>query len=218
MVTVCWAAKGGSGTTVVAATLALRSVRPALLVDLDGELPAALGIAEPDRPGLADWLTSDAPAEHLADLLVELDASTTLLPHRLGRRPPTPAELPSERLPDAVAWLRGWERSNAGEVVIDAGTGEPPTALHAAERSLLVTRNCYLAVSRASRMDHTPGAIVLIEEPGRGLTAREIEQAVGAPIITTLSWEAEVARAVDAGLLRGRLPKVIDRALRRAAA
>jgi len=54
MVTLCWAAKGGSGTTVVTTTLALESTRPALLVDLAGDIPAVLGMAEPDRPGIAD--------------------------------------------------------------------------------------------------------------------------------------------------------------------
>ncbi|MFZ2440837.1 MAG: hypothetical protein WAW51_00670, partial [Ilumatobacteraceae bacterium] len=56
----CWSAKGGSGTTVVSAALALvlSHRRPALLVDLAGDAPAALGIAEPAGPGVADWLAS----------------------------------------------------------------------------------------------------------------------------------------------------------------
>ena len=48
--TVCWSAKGGSGTTVVAAAFALGSSIDSLLVDLDGELPAALGRARAERP------------------------------------------------------------------------------------------------------------------------------------------------------------------------
>ena len=56
----CWALKGGSGTTVVAAGIALGGPG-AVLVDLDGELPAALGIAEPAGQGLTEWLGSDAP-------------------------------------------------------------------------------------------------------------------------------------------------------------
>ena len=70
MVTLCWAAKGGSGTTVVAASFALNSTHPSLLVDLDGELPAALGLPEPERPGVAEWLATDSPAEQLAELLI----------------------------------------------------------------------------------------------------------------------------------------------------
>ena len=50
-VTVCWSVKGGSGTTVVAATLALSCPTASLLVDLDGELPAVLGLPEPSGQG-----------------------------------------------------------------------------------------------------------------------------------------------------------------------
>ncbi|MSX93111.1 MAG: hypothetical protein F2749_06770, partial [Actinobacteria bacterium] len=63
----CWSAKGGSGTTVVAASLALvlSHRRPTVLVDLAADAPAALGIAEPSGPGVVDWLaspTADAAA------------------------------------------------------------------------------------------------------------------------------------------------------------
>ena len=51
MITLCWAAKGGSGTTVVAASTALANRHPTLLVDLDRDQPLVLGIAEPDSPG-----------------------------------------------------------------------------------------------------------------------------------------------------------------------
>ncbi len=40
--TVCYAVKGGSGTTVTAAAIALADPGDSLLVDLDGELPAVL--------------------------------------------------------------------------------------------------------------------------------------------------------------------------------
>jgi len=72
MFTLCFAAKGGSGTTVVATALALTAAPPSLLVDLDGEVPAVLGLPEPDRPGVADWLASDTPADRLGELLVEI--------------------------------------------------------------------------------------------------------------------------------------------------
>jgi CO dehydrogenase nickel-insertion accessory protein CooC1 len=52
---VCWSVKGGSGTTVVASTLALvhaaQSSRGALIVDLAGDVPAVLGLAEPTGIG-----------------------------------------------------------------------------------------------------------------------------------------------------------------------
>jgi len=68
----CWSVKGGSGTTVVAASLAVLAARGApggrrgrgsmatgygaLLVDLAGDAPAAIGAPEPEGPGVADWL------------------------------------------------------------------------------------------------------------------------------------------------------------------
>ena len=66
MLLACWSVKGGSGTTVVAAALALllaqRSPAGALLADLAGQEglggdgAAVLGLDEPSSPGLAGWL------------------------------------------------------------------------------------------------------------------------------------------------------------------
>ena len=95
-VTVCWSAKGGSGTTVVAATLALATATDSLLIDLDGELPAVLGLPEPAGQGIADWLACDAPPRALADLAVEVNGSTQLVPSRgaAGRPVLTPLARP----------------------------------------------------------------------------------------------------------------------------
>ena len=70
MYTLCWSVKGGSGTTVVSSALAVVSARAnenAVLVDLKGDVPAALGIQEPSGPGVVDWLnsSSNTPAEAL---------------------------------------------------------------------------------------------------------------------------------------------------------
>jgi hypothetical protein len=220
MVTLCWAAKGGSGTTVVAATLALTNPTPSLLVDLAGESATVLGLPEPDRPGVADWLTSESPAEHLADLLVDVAPDVWLLPWcstaAEGRVAPDPA---SPRWADLGAWLIDWASRSSGEVVIDAGTGTPPPAMTgAAERLLLVTRPCYLALRRAIRGVTRPTGVVVVAEPWRGLSSRDIEHAIGAPVVATVSLDPLVGRAVDAGLLSTRLPRVITRELRRMAA
>jgi hypothetical protein len=131
MVTLCWAAKGGSGTTVVAAALAISSPTPVLLVDLDGELPLTLGIAEPDRPGVADWLASDAPAAHLDDLLVRVDEHLDLLPWRGGasppRRDPTTSPPDAARQRRLVEWLASWAPAMPATVPIERGS--PPRPL-----------------------------------------------------------------------------------------
>jgi hypothetical protein len=220
MVTLCWAAKGGSGTTVVAATLALTNPLPSLLVDLAGEVPAVLGLPEPDRPGVADWLTTATPADHLADLLVELTPHSWLLPWcALGTPERMTVDPASPRWAELGAWLIAWPPAGAGAVTIDAGTGTPPAAMVASsDRALLVTRACYLSLRRAVRGPTRPTGVVLVNEPGRALSVRDIEHALGAPVEATVSLDPLVARAVDAGLLTTRLPRVITRELRRVAA
>lgn len=220
MFTLCWAAKGGSGTTVVATALALTATPPSLLVDLDGEVPAVLGMPVPDRPGVADWLATDSSADRLGELLVEVGTGTWLLPWQSSGR--TPAELPltaSRRWDDLGPWLAAFARDRRAHITVDAGTGSPPRALVAhADRTLLVTRPCYLALRRAVAMGVPTSGIVLVDEPGRALSARDVEHAIGAPIHASVSIDPAVARAVDAGLLSTRLPRLITRELGKSAA
>ena len=226
MVTLCWAAKGGSGTTVVAAGLALSSRRSSLLVDLDGEIPAVLGVPEPDRPGVADWLGSEAPPDQLANLMIEIGPHTWLLPWcAAARRATTPTPSPhrrdgsEDRWDELGRWLHDWSRHGDCDVTVDAGTGEPPTGLVThADRSLLVTRPCYLSLRRAVRSTLRPTGVVLVDEPGRALSQRDVEHALGVAVEATVSLDPAVARAVDAGLLATRLPRVISRELRQVAA
>ena len=61
-VIVCWSLKGGSGTTVVSAALALtlaqRNNSTVRIVDLAGDIPSALGIAEPSGEGVTNWCSN----------------------------------------------------------------------------------------------------------------------------------------------------------------
>lgn len=248
MVTLCWAAKGGSGTTVVASAIALTSDRPSLLVDLDGEIPAVLGLPEPDRPGVAEWLASDATPEHLGDLLIDIAPRTSLLPWRAssgagGVRMAGAhggVEVSTHDVRDSVRdvrdsvrdigaerdrwamladWLHDWSDQWGCDVTIDAGTRTPPEQLrHRAGHSLLVTRPCYLALRRAVHNPVRPTGVVLVDVPGHGLGSRDFEHALGVPVEAVVSLDPMVARAVDAGLLTSRLPRVMSRALRRVAA
>ncbi len=219
MVTVLWAAKGGSGTTVVASALALRSAQPALLVDLAGEIPAVLGLPEPDRPGVADWLHSASPVDQLAELLIEIDDRRWLLPWRSSVTAAPDVDHGSPRWSELAEWLATWSNQRGHHITIDAGTGDPPGGLLGHDtRALLVTRPCYLALRRAVRSSVRPTGVVLVEEPGRALSSRDVEYAVGAPVEATVSVDPAIARAVDAGLLASRLPRVISRELRRVAA
>jgi len=212
----CWALKGGQGTTVVTAALGLtlaRSGHDVLLVDLAGDLPAALGLPEPDGPGLADWLAAgdDVPADGLGRIERPVGPGLALLPRGGGSMGP------SDRVEALLAAL-----DDARLAVVDCGVvgpGEDPAAVAAARanRSILVTRPCYLALRRASSPPLRPSEVILVTEPGRALDRTDVEAVVGAPVRAEIPLDPAVARAVDAGLLASRLPRGLERSLRRAA-
>ena len=218
MITLCWSAKGGSGTTVVAAAMALLSPR-SLVVDLAGDLAPLLGLPRTNQPGAVDWVASDAPPEHIVDLFIEVDDDTMLIPHRhvLGREPFEAAN--RETRWDALgSWLRSWSVEREGSVIVDAGLGPPPDALlRHSDRNLLVTRPCYLALNNATAAAFTPTGVIVVDEPGRSLRVRDVETCVGVPVIATVSYDPAVARAADSGLLSTHVPKALRRALKEVA-
>jgi len=207
----CWSVKGGSGTTVVTAALALSIAtagHDALLVDMGGDLPAALGIPEPDGPGLADWLGAgpDVPADALARLEVDAGANLSLLPTG-GVLPDAP-----KRAEELAALLAADSRV----VVVDCGSSPNATALAMAAGaglSLLVLRPCYLALRRALKAPVEPSGVVLVGEPQRALQQPDVEDVLGLRVRAAIPWKPAIATAVDAGLLSRRLPSPLQRSL-----
>ncbi|MCU1398448.1 MAG: hypothetical protein JWN62_1557 [Acidimicrobiales bacterium] len=210
MLTVCWAAKGGSGTTVVSCALAMLMAagsEPTWLIDVAGDVPAALGIAEPSGPGVLDWAASTTAPAHAIDALgVAASAALRVVPRGSASPPPTHprwSEL-GHHLADRPA-----------STVIDAGTGAPPAGLlMAAQHRLLVIRTCYLALRRAAASALVPTGIIVVHEPGRALRADDVAAAVHAPVVAEVTLDPAVARAVDAGLLLARMPRPLSSSLR----
>ena len=75
--------------------------------------------------------------------------------------------------------------------------------------SLLVTRPCYLALRRALHVGFCADAVgvVAVVEAGRALGCDDIAAVLGLPVIAIVPLRAEIARAVDAGVLAARLPE-----------
>ena len=85
MFIICRSPKGGVGTSVVAAALALRHAHaghPTVLVDLAGDQPDLLGVAPSSSLGIGDWAAGgdDVPVEALTALEVEVGGGLSLLP------------------------------------------------------------------------------------------------------------------------------------------
>jgi cellulose biosynthesis protein BcsQ len=212
MLVACWSVKGGSGTTVVSAGLALAVAatgHDTLLVDMAGDLPAALGIPEPDGPGLADWL--DAGVDVAADALTRLEVpardNVALLPC-CGSLPDA-----ADRAEQLAALLGADPRV----VVVDCGSSVRSASLAVAAGaglSLLVLRPCYLALRRALHAPIEASGVVLVGEPQRALQQPDVEDVLGVRVRAAIPWKSAIATAVDAGLLARRLPTPLERGLR----
>jgi len=215
VVTACWSLKGGSGTTVISAGLALamarrRLGRDVLLVDLAGDLPALLAMPEPGGPGIAEWLAAgpSVPPDALARLEEPVTSGLTLL-HR-GSGP-----LHAARGSVLIQVLAGSGR----DVVVDCGNlplidgvsdGQSGLALQVAaeaSRSLLVTRACYLAVRRFDRCLVSPSGVVVVRESARALSDVDVANRLGVPVVASVAVDPAVGRAVDCGLMVSRMPR-----------
>jgi len=207
---VCWSVKGGSGTTVVASTLALiraaESQRGALLVDLAGDVPAVLGLAEPSGPGVSEWFSQSENSSRMTLQSIAIQATANLQIIARGSN-----LLNSDaNFGELCSALKTFDLP----IIIDAGCGIPsPDLLAHATSSLLVTRPCYLSLRRAAGLSAKPTGIVLINETGRALGKRDVEAVVGAPVTAEITFDAAIARAVDAGLLASRLPAIMSKQL-----
>lgn len=211
MLVACWSVKGGVGTTVVAAVTAVGVAgrrQPALLVDLAGDAPVALGVEAVAAPGVAEWLAvgAGAPPDALARLEVPVRDGLHLLPRGRGPLDPT-------RVPLLIQVLA----SSGRTVVVDCGRIDGSVVAHRvaaqAHRSLLVTRLCRLAVARAATATLRPSGVVVVREPGRHLTVADVESVVGAPVVADVAVDPSIARAVDAGLGQARVPRSLVEAL-----
>ena len=220
MLIACWSVKGGAGTTVVAAALALLSARrtPCVLADLAGDLPAALGLPEPASPGISGWLAAGpgVPADALSRLEVEVAPGVALLPRGDGVLNPARAGLLAAIL-DRSSRPTIIDCGRIGNPADPGGDSVATTLIAAARRSILVIRPCYLALRRAMASPLRPSEVVVIREPGRTLCRQDVESAVGAPVSVEIEADPAVARAVDSGLMAGRLPRSLERGLRHAA-
>ncbi|HEX5615206.1 MAG TPA: hypothetical protein VFZ83_08625, partial [Acidimicrobiia bacterium] len=212
-----WSPKGGSGTSTVAAVAALVSARaePTRLVDLAGDQPALLGLASDPPTGAAEWLAAGAgaSADALDRIALDVHRDLTLVPRGAGD--------PRAADPEAGAALGVSLRDDARPTVADAGhlDADALDALAAvADASVVVVRGCYLALRRAVRHPATARAagVVLLEESGRALGAKEVADVVGLPLLASIPVRASISRVVDAGVLAARMPDGLTRPMERA--
>jgi hypothetical protein len=203
MLTVFYAAKGGQGVTTVVAALTAIEEGP-LVIDAGGDLPAALGLPEPAVPGLAALVAGDPIDVHA---VVRAASPTPGLPVVAA------GDSLDECEPQRWIDLAGVLGADHRHWIVDAGTGPAVSMTRVADRSLLVTRNCFLALRHATRSAIRPTGVVMVRDPHRSVEGTDVERVIGAPVVATVEVDPRIAMATDAGLLSIRVPKGLRRAL-----
>jgi hypothetical protein len=210
-----WSPKGGSGTSVLAAACAVVLARHGgvRLADLAGDQPAIFGLGNDPETGLADWLATgpEAPTDALDRLTVAAAPGVALVPRGTGPGPLAPiAEA------EAGAALAVALRDGPVPCIVDAGAASTPSAralVEVSDAAVVVLRGCYLSLRRAVQSPLLPrtAGIVFVEEAGRSLGATELRDVLDRPVLAKVAVRANVARAVDAGVVASRLPDPIAR-------
>ena len=169
-------ARGGSGTSTIAAALAL-------LI-----------------------------AGHASTELVAADPGTTAA--LLGL-----ASTQDSRAPIDVAPRLTLTSTSTGSAEIDVVDAQRLDQLHKKPDGLLlvVLRGpCYLGLRTITMTDVRADGIVLLMEPGRSLTRRDVSAVCDVPVVAEIAVTANVSRTIDAGLLVTRLHRLAEfTALRR---
>ena len=183
--TIVAGAKGGQGTTTVAASLAVTAAcgnRRVVVIDTGGDVASIL-----DHP----------PTTASDDLATGIDEAPPIDGVQL-------VHLPADRIDANTVRIVSELAANGAVIVVDAGVDPAVVrqfdAVRPRPQRVLVVRPCYLAVRRAAAVPYTPDHIVLVRERLRSLTTDDVERALALPV-TTVDHDAVIARAIDAGLL-----------------
>lgn len=207
MLMVLSSVRGGVGTSVVSAAIAVLAARDqsrlTYLVDLTGDHTDIFGLAHVET-GLDDWTTQ--ADRRLTDLALEINPKLRLVPSRVA----LDATVSLDGLVTALEQLR-----HDAHIVIDAGRLDLTDSLRELRPThFLVIRPCYLALRATVSSSRTWDGLVIVRPPDRVLTTRDVVNVTGLPAIAEVDMSADVARAVDAGVFGSRLPAALERSLR----
>jgi hypothetical protein len=191
----------------------IMTIRPGLAL-----LPS--GTTRPALPANASIV-----AERFAVLVSYLAAKCPSSPQP-SAQPPTKLLNKQQRVRSNVS--RSFESRSQGvtgtemawsNVIIDAGTPNQigttafDVLLNGTDHSLLLVKSCFLAVHASVELAHRAHGVVVVSDEERRISDADVAVAIGLPVFASISVQPTVARAVDAGLLSARLPRIFTRSL-----
>jgi MinD superfamily P-loop ATPase len=201
--------KGGSGTSVVTASLAIvsSSSTPTLLVDLAGDQAAIMGLPEPPV-GINDW-TNGMTHREFDEILIACNDNLQLAPFGSSA-----VEIFSTSAWGNLARELMQRESNGVNIIIDFGQGDLPLAFNKlADMHFMVTRPCYLSLRRAVNIEQKFSGVIVVQEHDRVLTTSDVESVMKLKCVAEVPYSSEISRRVDSGLLISRLPAPLHAAL-----
>ena len=155
-------------------------------------------------------------AGHRPTALVSSDASATAA---LIDIPPTPDRARITQNLVLLAKAAAAENTGVDTVLIDAPDAFSgfDSDVHA-EHYVVLRGPCYVALASLLATAARPDGIILVAEPKRSLTARDVTDGLDVPVVVTVEASPDVARTIDAGLLVSRLHRLRELAPLRALA
>ena len=145
-------------------------------------------------------------AEHGPTRLVSADATAVLgLPYVPENDIPVPV---TDHLTLALPGSPGAKELEI--TVVDVGAAGSASLAGTGETSFVVLRGpCYLGLRHLVTGKAPPWTgIILLSEPGRSLTRRDVEDVLGVPVMASIDQHPAVARTIDAGLLLDRVHRL----------
>jgi hypothetical protein len=94
--------------------------------------------------------------------------------------------------------------------LIDAGIGSAPVGVECDLRLVVLRGPCYVALRSLVNGGGAPAGLILLREPGRSLSERDVRDVTGVPVVATIPVSGAVARTIDAGLFIARLDRLRD--------
>jgi hypothetical protein len=202
-----YSVKGGQGTSTVTAALAVVSARqqPTLVIE-SGDVGLILGQIWGQKSNHDRLLLAPEPCR---------------VPGQPGRPETVVANLDVVQVSNAFAGTIESElhdlARNYAHVVIDFGVIRSGLPIDRCVTSVMVVRNCFLALRHAIELVQRPDHIIAVQSTHRHLRIDDIEAVLGQKVLATIDDSPDIGASIDAGTLATAMPRTLQRALRDAA-